>query len=90
MRADVVAVVEHDRAPLAQREHRLHVAHQCRAGERLELARVAEPQRGDLPHAEPGRDVAAAQIVRRGQIGHDVRDDAAVEQSFEHLGAVAT
>ena len=89
MGADVVAVVEHDRAALAQLQHRADVARHRLQGERLELAGVAATQLGRLLGPDPDRQIAAAQVVGGGQVGDDVGGDIARQQPLQQFGGVA-
>ena len=87
--ADVVAVVEHHGAALAQREHAPDVADHRGQRQRLELARVAAAQRRHLLQAHAGGQVAGARIVGGGEVGDDVGDDIARQQALQQIGGVA-
>ena len=86
---DVVAVVEGDRTPFLQVEHRLHVGRNARARAPHIVVGRGAPQLGRLGGTEAGGDVAVQRVVRRRLIRHDVRREAAAHQRRQHLGAVA-
>ena len=88
MGADVVAVVEHHGAAVAQGEHGADVADHRGQRQRLELAGVTAAQRRHLLQAQPGGHVAGAQVVGRGEVGDDVGDDLALEQPLEQVRGV--
>src|SRR5437016_2410063 len=87
--ADVVAVVEGDRALPLQVEHRSHVCRDGRNGAAQVLRGIAPTQLGRLRHREPRRDVPVQGIVSRRLVGEDVGGEAAARQLRHHLGAVA-
>jgi hypothetical protein len=85
LRADVVAVVEGNRAPVLEHQHGAHVRGHRRHGSRdvvLGIA-IAQPVRFVERHAV--RDVAVQRIVCRRLVGQDVRRDAAGDQRRQHV-----
>ena len=87
--AQVVAVVEGDRAPRLQREHRLDVrAHRVEHRRLVPLGILLPHHRGRLERVSTG-DVAEAQVVRRRLVGDDVGRDAAAHELGHDVGDVA-
>ena len=89
LRADVVAVVKHDRAALLPRAHggdvRAHAADRAA----LVVGRIAGAQTRRLTQREAGRHVADEWVVRRGLVGHDVGQEPAGDQRRQDFGGVA-
>ena len=86
--AQVVAVVERDRAAALQLQHRAHVAGH-RVVRKLDVrvrAAVAHRQRRVV--RDSGGNVAIQLVVRRGLIGEDVGNDVALDQRFEQLDCI--
>ncbi len=87
--ADVVAVIESDRAALLEFHHDAHVPIHRRDGEFLVVLRVTRTQRGGFPGAQIDRDIPLERVVRARLVGEHVGDDPAFEQPLEQLHRVA-
>ncbi len=87
--AQVVAVVEDDRAHLVEVEHRAHVLGHRVQRAALILLRVALAQLCRLVERQPGGNVAVERVVRGGLVGDEVHADATADDLREDLGGVA-
>ena len=88
--ADVVAVVERDRAGALEREHRAHVLRHRRHRSR-DVVRPDRSAAADSASAsgQPRGHVPVQRVVRGRLIGQHVRHDAAADELRQDLGGVA-
>ncbi len=86
--AEVVAVLEHDRPTLAQRQHRGHVRGD-RGPDLAEVGLIAGDGRPRPLDGVARRDVTPEQVVGSGLIGDHVEVHAVCDQPGDHLGGVA-
>ena len=87
-RPQAVAVVEHLRAAVEERDHGVDVAGHTLAGSAHVTIRVVEAQLLCVLGADTRGDVAE-RIVRRGLVGDYVDVEAACNQRGQHIGGVA-
>ena len=89
LRANVVPVIESDRARLLQREHRLDV-HRHRPHRSLDVfVRIFRAQRDRFRERHSVRHIAVERIVRAGLIGQNIGNDAASHHFRQDIRAIA-
>ena len=87
--AQVVPVLDRDGAPLLEREDRAHLGGHRLPGHRHDLGRIGVAQANPFFEGHSLWHVAVQRVVRRRQVGHDVRRDPPPGELREDVRRVA-